>query len=337
MKLRSRLALRLAFAGSALTTATMLPSAASSQLPLVHVTDVALPGNATRLDYQSLDPQRHLLFIAHLGDSQVIVVDTKTRRVVKAIPNVGDVHGVLAISQLNRVYASATGTNEVVAIDESRLKIVARTNGGVYPDGIAFDPGTRRIFVSDEHGDTDTVVDTRSNSRIATIELGGDAGNTQYDPVSRHIFVNVQTRKQLVEIDPSRNSIVKRFSLAGTECVGNHGLLIDARNRRAFIACEGSGTFLWLDMRTMRVVQGWPTGEDPDVLALDTKTNRLFVAAESGKVSIFSDDARVAPIVQGYLAPAAHTVAVDSRRQLVYFPLENVGGKPVLRIMEERR
>lgn len=315
---------------------TTLPCSASDQLPLQHVADLALPGNATRLDYQSLDPQKHLLFVAHLGDSEVIVIDTKARRVVATVPNVSDVHGVLAVPELNTVYASATGTNEVVAIDERSFKIVARTNGGVYPDGIAFDPVTRRIFVSDEHGRTDTVIATHSNQRIATIELGGDVGNTQYDPVSHHIFVNVQTLGQLVEIDPSRNSIVKRYSLARSECIGNHGLLIDAARRRAFIACEESGTLLWLNMRAMRVVTGWPTGEDPDVLALDDKTNQLFVAAESGNVSMFSDAVRVAPVAQAYLAPGAHTVAVDSRNQLVYFPLENVAGKPVLRIMKER-
>lgn len=336
MKNHYRLTSRFGFVSAALACALTLPCTASDQLPLVLVTDLALPGNATRLDYQSLDPRRHLLFVAHLGDSQVIVVDTKARRVVATIPNVGDVHGVLAVPELNTVYASATGSNEIVAIDESSLKIVARTSGGVYPDGIAFDPSTRRIFVSDEHGRTDTVIDTRSNRRIATIKLGGDVGNTQYDPVSRHIFVNVQTLAQLVEIDPSRNAIIKRFSLGGTECIGNHGLLIDPRKRRAFVSCEESGTLLWLDMKTMRVVAGWPTGEDPDVLALDTKTNRLFVAAESGDISVFSDAARVAPIAQGYLAPAAHTVAVDSQTQLVYFPLENIGGKPVLRIVKER-
>jgi hypothetical protein len=32
--------------------------------------------------------------------------------------------------------------------------------------------------------------------------------------------------------------------------------------------------------------------------------------------------------------PHAHTVAVDPRTHLVYFPLEDVGGKPVLRIMK---
>jgi hypothetical protein len=32
--------------------------------------------------------------------------------------------------------------------------------------------------------------------------------------------------------------------------------------------------------------------------------------------------------------PHAHTVAVDPNSHLVYFPLENVDGHPLLRIME---
>lgn len=328
--------MRFWFVLAALACATGLPRAAAGSLPLVGVADVPLPGNSTRLDYQSLDSKRHLLFIAHLGDSEVIVVDTVSRTIVATIPNVRDVHGVTAVPQLDMVYASATGTNEVVAIDEKSLRVVARTEGGVYPDGIAFDPNTRRIFVSDEHGKTDTVIDTRLNKRIGTISLGGDVGNTQYDAASRHIFVNVQGTGQLVEIDPSDNAVVRRVFIGGQKCMGNHGLLIDSRKRRAFVACEESGTLLLIDMRTMRVVRSWDAGEGPDVVALDDKTNRVFVAAEGGTVSIFSDGGRVEQIAQAYFAPAAHTVAVDPATQLVYFPLENINGKPVLRIVKER-
>jgi hypothetical protein len=42
---------------------------AQQSLSLVPVADIPLGGNTTRLDYESLDPGRHLLFIAHLGDS----------------------------------------------------------------------------------------------------------------------------------------------------------------------------------------------------------------------------------------------------------------------------
>jgi YVTN family beta-propeller protein len=162
-------------------------------LPLVRVADIPLGGNATRLDYESLDPGRHLLFIAHLGDSTVIVVDTQTQRVMSRIANVSKVHGVLVIPELGEVYASATGTNEVVAIDESSLKITARMPGGVYPDGMAYAPTVHKLYVSDEHGDTDTVIDVKTHSRVATIALGGEVGNTQYDPTSAHIFANVQS------------------------------------------------------------------------------------------------------------------------------------------------
>jgi YVTN family beta-propeller protein len=314
-------------------SAAYTASCAAAGPPLERVADITLPGNPTRLDYQSYDRHRHLLFIAHLGDSDVVVVNTQKRRVVSVIPNVSAVHGVLAVPQLNTVYASATGTNEIVAIDEGSLKIKARTAGGVYPDGIAFDPRNGRLFVSDEQGATDTVIDTKTNRRIATIPLGGQVGNTQYDPVSGRIFANVQTLRQLVEIDPVKMRIIRRISLPG--CAGNHGLLIDAPARRAFIACEDNAAFLWLDMRAMRVRQRWTVGADPDVLALDPNAHRLYVAAESGVVSVFDVRRAVRRRWQVFLAPAAHTVAVDSQAHAVYFPLENISGHPTLRVMTE--
>jgi DNA-binding beta-propeller fold protein YncE len=96
--------------------------AAQQSLSLVPVADIPLGGNTTRLDYESLDPGRHLLFIAHLGDSAVIVFDIEALRVITRIPGISKVHGVLAVPELGKVYASATGTNEVVAIDEATLK-----------------------------------------------------------------------------------------------------------------------------------------------------------------------------------------------------------------------
>jgi hypothetical protein len=34
--------------------------------------------------------------------------------------------------------------------------------------------------------------------------------------------------------------------------------------------------------------------------------------------------------------PHAHSVAVDARTHLVYFPLQDVGGRPILRVMSGR-
>ncbi len=306
-------------------------AAATDPLPLKSVADIPLPGNPTRLDYQSLDAARRLLFIAHLGDSTMIAVDVNSRRVVGTIPDVAAVHGVLAVPQLHTVFASATGTNELLAIDESTFKVKWRTGAGVYPDGIAYDPGTNRVFVSDERGGTDTVIDASQGRLVTTIPLGGQVGNTQYDPASQHMYVNAEGANQLVEIDPRSARILSRTALPG--CAGNHGLQIDSVRRRVFIACEDNATFMWLDLRTMRIGGSWTIGQNPDVLALDARNHIVYVSAESGVVSLFTDAASVSRIAQAFLAPAAHTVSVDPMNGLTYWPLQDVAGRPVLRIM----
>ena len=86
-----------------------------------------------------------------------------------------------------------------------------------------------------------------------------------------------------------------------------------------------------LDSKSSTAIHG--VGADPDVLSLDKGFARLYVSSESGVISVFDERGRnLEKLGEGLLAPNAHTVAVDSRTHRVYFPLQKVGGKPVLRI-----
>src|ERR1700738_3720530 len=87
------------------------PSSPSAPLPLRSVGEVALPGDNSRFDYASLDSGRGVLFIAHLGASEVIEVDVHSNTVVRTIPNLAQVHGVLVVPELHRAYVTATGDN----------------------------------------------------------------------------------------------------------------------------------------------------------------------------------------------------------------------------------
>jgi chromate transporter len=321
------------FAGHASSAVppTAFAAGHESGLPLEVVADVPLPGDTSRFDYESYDRSRQRLFIAHLGQSEVVAFDTRTRQVVGRLPGIGHVHGVLAIPELGRVYASATKSDEVVAIDAERLTEVARMPGGTYPDGMAYAPAAGKLYVSDETGKTETVIDVRSNRRVATIPLAGEVGNTQYDPVSGHIFVNVQTRGQLVEIDPASDRIVAREDLPGAD--GNHGLLIEPASHLAFVACEGNDKLLVFDLQARRIAQSFATGHEPDVLDYDARLGLLYVASESGTVSMFKLQAgRLEKIADGLLAANAHVVAVDPDTHLAYFPIKNLEGHPALRI-----
>jgi len=307
-------------------------AAADPALPLNLGTTVPLPGAASRFDYESLDPKTNLLFLAHLAASEVVIFDVKTNRVVATIPNVDHVHGVLAVPELGRVYATATGSNEVAVIDARTLKIVDRVPGGTYPDGMAFDSADHKLYVSDEHGDTDAVIDTKTDKRVATIPLGGDVGNTQYDAKSHWIYVNVQTRGDLVAIDPSKDAIVARYPLSG--CGSNHGLYLDETHRKAYIACEDNAKLVVFDLTSLKQTQTIGTGADPDVLAYDEGRSLLYVATESGTVSVLAADAgALQKTGEAFLAKDAHIVAVDQRTHRVYFPVLGDSG-PRMLVME---
>src|SRR5258707_12505 len=267
-ELRGAVARRLA-ALALLVPVSALAAEQAPGLPLTLEADLPLPGASSRFDYESYDAGRHLLFIAHLGQSELLVFDTRTRQVIKRIGGLRHVHGVLAIPELGRVYASATGTDEVVAIDEESLTVVARMPGGTYPDGLAYGPEARKVYVSDEHGGTDTVLDVGTNTRVATVQIGGVIGNTQYDEFSHHMFISAQSANQLVEVDPKTDAIVRRIPVPGAK--ENHGLLIDSASRRAFVACQGNAQLIVMDLRTGAALAQFPVAKDPDVLAFDAQ------------------------------------------------------------------
>jgi len=297
------------------------------------VADVPLSGRATRLDYESLDAQTGRLYIAHLGDSMVTVFDTAATKVIGNIKELKNVHGVLAVPGLHRVYASATGSNELAVIDDESLNVVARVPTGSYPDGIAYASAENKIYVSNKTGRSETVIDAATNKPVATIALDAEAGNSQYDAATDRIFVAVGERDQIVEIDPREDKIVGRYDLNG--CKGAHGLYIDGTRSLAFAACEDNGKLASFDLKGKKLLAVYDVGKDPDVLAFDTGLRRLYVSAESGVVTVFleKDDNTLETLDRGEFAPKAHTVAVDSSTHRIYFPLENIDGRPVLRIV----
>jgi YVTN family beta-propeller protein len=313
-------------------TCFAMHASAQGTLPLERVADVPLPGGTSRFDYQSLDSASGRLYIAHLGDDMMTVFDTNTGKIVGDVKDLKRVHGVLAVPELHRVYASATGTNELAVIDDQTLQVVARVPAGNYPDGIAYAGNVGKLYVSDLHGKSDTVIDAKTSQRIATIALAGGAGNSQYDAASGHIFVTVHRVNQIAEIDPQTDKLVGSYPLPG--CTESHGLLIDGEHRLAFAACEENARLAVFDLTQKKLTAIQSIGDDPDVLAFDQGLNRLYVSAESGVVSVFDVRAgSLEKVGQGFFAPNAHSVAVNSRTHRVYFPLENVGGKPMLRIV----
>lgn len=321
---------------TSLTPASWRMSTPAAQKPptsaLKLAREVPLPGSASRFDYQAIDPSTGRLFMNHMNAGRTIVFDTDSDRVITEITDVARATGIRIVPPHHQVFISAAGSHEVVIVDERTLKVKSRVGGIHFPDGIAYASHADKVFVSDEAGEAEVIIDAKTGAGRGTIPLGGEAGNSQYDSVSRCILVAVQTRNQLVAIDPVSEKIVRRYDLPGSD--HPHGFALDEPGRLAFVTSEENAKLQVLDLRTMRVIASHHVGDGPDVVAWDPAWRRLYVASEGGVLSIFWLNGRALQPLGEIRAPNAHTVSVDPRTHRVYLPLENIGGRPVLRIYE---
>ena len=298
------------------------------------VASVPLGGRSARFDYQAIDSGARRLYIAHQGEGSIVVVDLARRRVVDTIGGLPDVHGVLVVPRLHRLFATATASHELVLIDTRRHRVVARHRAGGVPDGIAYDPVGRMVYISDERPAGALVVaDARSGRTVTTIPLAGSAGNVQYDPTRRRILVGVETRDELAIVDPVARQISTRVPLAG--CDANHSLLIDAAARLLVVGCSGNGRLLVLDADSFAPLGQVDGAGHIDVLALDPGTQQVYATAEDGIVTALQLRGSSPPRLLGRRHdPRAHTIAIDPRTHLIYLPLGRGAGKSVLRILQ---
>ena len=215
------------------------------------VVDIPLPGRPVRFDYQSQDPQSGRLYISHMNDAHVEVFDTRSRKVVGRVAETPRVTGVLVVPELRKLYASVTGRRYVAVIDIDSLTVRATPGPIGFPDGIAYAPEAKRVFVSDESGGGELVIDGVTDQVVARIPIGGEAGNTKYDPGSGCVLVAVQTLNQIVAIDPMSAKVVGRYAPEGAD--HPHGMYVDAPDRLLFVANQGNATLEVVDLRAMQV------------------------------------------------------------------------------------
>jgi DNA-binding beta-propeller fold protein YncE len=317
------------------------------------VGDYPLGPASSRMDYQSLDPIAGRLYVSLFGAGKLLIFDVRRNKVFAQLNGFPKATGVLAVPGLHRVYASvpgaglgpsltvglgmfglSSGHGAVAIVDTDSAREIARLPGGVFPDGIAYDIRDNRIFVSDELGSAITVIEASTGSLIARIAAGGEVGNVQYDATSARLYAPIQSRNELGVFDPVGNKRLGAYRLPG--CKHPHGLAIAPDTAIGFVACDENDVLLTVDLRTGNILGHLPLGHDPDVLAMDPISRRLYVAAESGMLSTFDTTNPASPTSLGdvFVGTNAHSVSVDPTSHQLYFPLADAGGISVLRILK---
>jgi YVTN family beta-propeller protein len=287
----------------------------AATLPSYHLSATHLLGGDGGWDYLSIDPSGNHLFISR--STHVMVVDPRSGTVVGDIPDTPGVHGIAIAADLGKGFTSNGTDGTVTVFDLVSLKVLTTIHTSAKnPDGIAYDPVTKRVFTFDGGSNDATAIDAQTNTVVATIPLGGRPEFPAVDGRGM-VYDNIESTNEIVAIDARSTTIVKRFALGS--CQHPSGLSMDQQHRRLFPACQGEMGVVDADNGAMIVTL--PTGAGTDATRFDANTGLAFASngRDATLTVVHEDDPNHFAVVQNAATvTGARTMELDPSTGNVY-------------------
>jgi len=224
-----------------------------------------------------------------------------------------------------RLFVAALGNGTVEVIDLKAGARVHSITGLKEPQGLAYYPLTRTLFVAGGGDGTTKLFDTTSFRLTKTIEYGDDADNIRLDEVNKQvivgygngslgildttgkqlgdiqldahpesfqlekkgsrIFVNVPKKEYIAVVDRAKRAIVARWSLAGNQA--NFPMALDENSRRLFVVCRKPARLLVFDIDSGKIVAQLDSVGDSDDVFYDSQRKRVYASGGEGAVWVY--------------------------------------------------
>ncbi len=294
-----------------LALATSVATRASDVYRFVHEIPIGGEGG---WDYLSIEPASHRLFVSHA--TKVVVVDTRTDRIVGEIADTPGVHGIALAADLGRAFVSNGRADNVSIVELASLKTIGHVATGKNPDAILYEPGRREVYAFNGRSESATVFNAATGTVVATIPLGGKPEFAQAD--GGRVFVNIEDKNEVAVIDIATHAVVARWPIAPGEEAS--GMDLDRAHRRLVLGCSNSKMII-VDSADGHVVAVVPAGAGIDAAAFDAGTQLAFTSnGRAGTVTIVHEDSPGKFSVVQTLAtePSARTMTVDPVSHKIY-------------------
>jgi DNA-binding beta-propeller fold protein YncE len=290
-----------------------------------------VPGNGG-FDYLSIDSAARRLYLSH--GTQVDVVDADSGKLIGTLPDTPGVHGIAIASEFKHGFTSNGRENKVSMFDPATLKLINKIDVGKGPDGIYYDPGTKRVFTNN-HGTHDiSAIDARTGEVVGTVKAEGDG--EQAIIANGLIYVNGEDTNEVIVFDPKSLEVKHRFPIGVAKTPT--GLAYDAKTKRLFIGCRNEPKMVVMDAVSGKVITSMPIGRGVDYAGFDPQAGLIFFSCSEGTLNIFheksADEYEDAGAVK--TQPSAKTLAFDTKTKKIFLtaaeyleaPPATPGGRP---------
>jgi DNA-binding beta-propeller fold protein YncE len=270
-------------------------TAAAEAAPLKLVAKYNIPaGVKGRFDHLGADLGHNRLFLAAESAHEVLVLNLRNGRYLRAIAPIGIPHAIFCRDDVNRIYVTDGGAGEVRIYNATNYRQIGAVKLKVDTDSIGYDPATHNLYVVNGGGDAHqsfsilSVVNTTADNKVADIKIDGDTLEAMaLVPSMPMLYVNNPSKSLVDVVNRHTRAVVKTWPV--TMGRRNVAMAFDPSTHRLFVACR-SGVLIVLDSQTGKQLQSLPIGTGVDDLIFDPASRRIYASCGSGTIAVYHED-----------------------------------------------
>jgi len=275
-------------------------------------------------DYLFADSVNGQLYVSH--GTEVDVVDLASEKPAGKITGMKRIHGIAVANDLNRGYISDGGDDDVIIFDLKSHEVLQKVPAGKNPDGILYDPYSKRVFAFNGRSNDVTAIDAASGKGAGTIALDGKPEFPASDGKG-NLYVNIEDKSEIVQIDPQTLKVKKTWSIS--PCEEPSGLAIDLEARRLFSVCSNNKMAV-VNADSGQVITTVAIGNGPDAAAYDPGRKLIFSSNGEGNLTVVRQDGpdKYTVIATVSTERSARTMALDAKTHKIYLSAAQLGAAP---------
>lgn len=248
---------------------------------------IELPDVRGRIDHLTLDRERGRLFVAALENGSLEVVDLREGVRAKRFTELGGPAGIAFVEGRGLVVVGCGSSGRLVLVDARSVALAGLVEGLPDADNVRWDAAHERVVVAYGEGGL-ALVDAKTWSVTARIELGAHPESFQLDARGERAFVNLPGKRAVALVDLQERKELARVELEGLR--RNYPMLWDEAARVLAIGCREPAKLVLFDAAARSVAGALELAGDVDDVFLDAKRGRIYAACGAGSIDVFERD-----------------------------------------------
>lgn len=278
------LALFVVFAASA---------SAQNQTPLKLIHTIPLPGlHDGDFDHFTVDLASHRLFSAAEANGEVIIIDTRTNKVLHTITGLKSPHAMVYRPDLNKLFVVDGDASEIKIYQGSTYQLIGHIPMRADADSMTYDPATKYMYVvnggEDAHESYDfiTTVDTTNAQKLGEVKIDSyKIEALALEKSGPYLYCNITGENAVGEINRVKETLVATWPV-DSKGRYNSPMAYDEADHRLLVVTREPGKLIVLDSQSGKIITAVPCVSSADDAVYDAQSRRIYIAG-SGGVSVF--------------------------------------------------